>query len=139
MCVMLCHLRWRRSLHGTHFKHSSLLGGGAVSDVDPSSTGLNPAWRKALVHTLGALTWTEGTSEEVIESQREAFLSQLVNVRALAPESGAYFNEVCLQLRFFLRCLTEKIARIGITVRTKPRVHILRRSLWQAEGNQRSL
>ncbi|RDX57545.1 FAD-binding domain-containing protein [Lentinus brumalis] len=73
-----------------------LIAGGAVSKVDPSSTGLNPAWRKAVVHAVFGITWPDGASAEEIQQLRGSLESRLTRVRALAPDSGAYLNEASL-------------------------------------------
>ncbi|RPD75195.1 FAD-binding domain-containing protein [Lentinus tigrinus ALCF2SS1-7] len=73
-----------------------LIAGGAVSKVDPLSTGLNPAWRKAVVHAVFGITWPDGTSAEDIQRLRDSMGSRLRSVRALAPESGAYLNEASM-------------------------------------------
>ena len=62
--------------------------------MDPSSTGLNPAWRKAVVHAAFGITWPDGASAGVIQQLRMSLESRLTRVRALAPNSGAYLNEV---------------------------------------------
>jgi hypothetical protein len=38
-----------------------------VSKVDPDSTGLNPAWRKALAHIDWSQGWDEGASASEID------------------------------------------------------------------------
>lgn len=73
-----------------------LVAGGAVSKVNPSSTGLNPAWRKAGAHVVAGITWVDGSSSTFIEGLRDELERRLATVRALAPDSGAYLNEVCL-------------------------------------------
>jgi len=46
----------------THYGH---VAGGAVSKVNPDSTGVNPAWRNAL-----SIGWNEGTSASEINQMR---------------------------------------------------------------------
>lgn len=75
----------------------SLVAGGAVSRVNPNSTGLNPSWRKALVHVLFGRGWVEGTPSSEIEEIRAQVASNLKNLSDLMPEAGSYFNEVCPQ------------------------------------------
>ncbi|KAI0788419.1 hypothetical protein C8Q75DRAFT_799201 [Abortiporus biennis] len=70
-----------------------LVAGGAVSRVNSSSTGLNPAWRKALVHTVFGGTWQEGASAQEIMQVGNTIKAGIANLHALAPDSGAYFNE----------------------------------------------
>ena len=71
-----------------------MVGGGAVSDVDPDAMGLNPAWRSALLHTIFSTGWAEGTPMDVIDSIMGEVSKNMTALRALAPHSGAYFNEV---------------------------------------------
>ncbi|OBZ77454.1 6-hydroxy-D-nicotine oxidase, partial [Grifola frondosa] len=73
-----------------------LCAGGAVSRVDPASTGLNPAWRKALVHTIFTVAWPDGSPATVIEELEAGIAQNMTALRALAPDSGAYFNEASL-------------------------------------------
>ncbi|EIW57345.1 FAD-binding domain-containing protein [Trametes versicolor FP-101664 SS1] len=70
-----------------------LVAGGAASRVDPDASGLNPAWRKAVVHVVGGATWADGTTSDEINALRAALSDRNAKLRALAPESGAYFNE----------------------------------------------
>lgn len=67
---------------------------GAVSKLDPDSTGLNPAWRKALVHVVWGTGWDEGTPTSEIENLRTVLAQSLQNVARLTG-SSAYYNEVC--------------------------------------------
>ncbi|KAJ6781827.1 hypothetical protein PWT90_08773 [Aphanocladium album] len=60
-------------------------------------TGLNPAWRKAVVHFLMVGGWEDGASEAVAEAVREdVTFRKTYAMRKLAPDSGAYFNEVII-------------------------------------------
>jgi hypothetical protein len=70
-----------------------LVAGGAVSKVDPDSTGLTPAWRSAVAHALWAETWAEGTPLDDIEKKRDAMRG---NIKAMEDivGSSSYFNEV---------------------------------------------
>ncbi|KAM5530100.1 hypothetical protein V8D89_016241 [Ganoderma adspersum] len=83
-----------------------LVAGGAVSKVNPSSTGLNPAWREAGAHVVAGITWVDGSSSTFIEGLRGELEGRLATVRALAPHLGAYFNEASMfepdpQVTFF--------------------------------------
>lgn len=71
-----------------------LVAGGAVSGVSPDSTGLNPAWRKALAEVVYTIQWDEGTSTTNIAKLRNQLAQSLKNISDLTPGSGAYFNEV---------------------------------------------
>ncbi|TFK94015.1 FAD-binding domain-containing protein [Polyporus arcularius HHB13444] len=70
-----------------------LVCGGAASNVSADAAGINPAWRKAVVHVVGATTWSDGATLEEINAAREILKSDTAKMRALAPESGAYYNE----------------------------------------------
>ncbi|KAH9896809.1 FAD-binding domain-containing protein [Cubamyces lactineus] len=72
------------------------VAGGAVSRTNASSTGLNPAWRKALVHTIFGVAWADGTSAAEIGEIQDTLKATSAKVRALAPDSGAYFNEASM-------------------------------------------
>ena len=72
----------------------SLVAGGAVSKTDPSSTGLNPAWRTALLHAVAGVGWPEGASSTVIKQLRGVLKGYAATLHDLAPDSGAYLNEV---------------------------------------------
>lgn len=73
----------------------SLVAGGAVNRVDPDAAGINPAWRKATVHAVTGALWQEGATADEINAQRDVLKGRMEKLRALAPESGVYFNEVC--------------------------------------------
>jgi hypothetical protein len=62
--------------------------------VDPDSTGLNPAWRKAIAQLGYGTGWGEGTSTAEITQLRKQLAQNLKKVSDLTPGSGAYFNEV---------------------------------------------
>ncbi|KAI0370333.1 FAD-binding domain-containing protein [Pilatotrama ljubarskyi] len=73
-----------------------LVAGGAVSRVDPSTTGLNPVWRSAAAHALVGTIWPEGTNASTIDQLRQGLKDNTAKLRALAPQSGAYINEASL-------------------------------------------
>jgi len=70
-----------------------LIAGGAVSRVDPDSTGLHPAWRTALAYTVAEIGWADGTSSNEINALRANFKLTRAKWDSLAPNSCAYFNE----------------------------------------------
>ena len=72
----------------------SLVAGGQVSRVGPDSTGLNPAWRHSLALVFLSRTWQEGANLTEIEAARQLFIEDMKILEGMAPESGAYFNEV---------------------------------------------
>ena len=66
-----------------------------MSKVDPDSTGINPAWRKALTHVVWGRGWDEGASVSEIDQTRAALAKTLEKLSTLTG-SSAYFNEVPL-------------------------------------------
>ena len=70
--------------------------GGAVSKVSESATGINPAWRRANIHTVVGVIWPEGATADAIDAHRARLRNKTALLRALAPGSGAYFNEASL-------------------------------------------
>ncbi|KAL8898018.1 MAG: hypothetical protein Q9207_006911 [Kuettlingeria erythrocarpa] len=75
-----------------------LVGGGQVArdGADPYS-GVNPAWRTAYLHNIVARGWPPGADA----ATRNAVYSDITNVKVqamkdLAPDTGAYMNEVSL-------------------------------------------
>ena len=68
--------------------------GGQVSRVDPESTGLNPVWRDSLVYATLGTSWQDGANWTVIEAARQSLIQDMKILEAIAPESGAYLNEV---------------------------------------------
>ncbi|PIL35786.1 hypothetical protein GSI_02516 [Ganoderma sinense ZZ0214-1] len=70
-----------------------LVAGGQVSKVDPSRAGLNPAWRKAGAHVVIASLWPDSATNAEIQEERNMIRERSKDLRTLAPESGAYFNE----------------------------------------------
>ena len=56
--------------------------------------GLNPAWRDSLVYTTVGATWQEGANLTEIEAARQVLVQDMKILEGIAPESGAYFNEV---------------------------------------------
>ena len=69
-----------------------LIANSANRDLE---TALNPAWRDAVVHVAISGGWEEGASAEEIQAVRDdVTYRQVAALKSLAPESGAYFNEV---------------------------------------------
>ncbi|KAI0363913.1 FAD-binding domain-containing protein [Pilatotrama ljubarskyi] len=104
-----------------------MVSGGAVSRVNPGAMGVNPAWRKALLHTIFATGWAEGTPNDIINELVDGVKQNMTTLRALAPKSGAYFNEASLfepnpQQTFFgsnkdkLKAIKHRFDPIGLFV-----------------------
>lgn len=75
--------------------------GGVVSNVDPATTGLHPAWRKAIAHIYCTAGWPEGVSVSDIQQARQGLRSKLDILDRLAPGSASYFNEGTLYEKDF--------------------------------------
>jgi hypothetical protein len=71
----------------------NFVAGGAVSKVDPDSTGLNPSWRKALLEFTLGIGWVEGTPFSEIKKLRAEQALVVKKLSALMPDAGSYFNE----------------------------------------------
>jgi hypothetical protein len=65
-----------------------------VNKVDPDAAGINPLWRKTLVHVVWLEYWTEGTSSADIQKKRNNLKKGLAAASKLVPEVGSYLNEV---------------------------------------------
>jgi len=77
---------------------TSSVAGGAVVNVDPDSTGLNPSWRKALSEVYVSESWPEGTSSADIEKARQNLIKNTDILDKVTTDSGSYLNEVSLSL-----------------------------------------
>jgi len=90
--------------------------------VHPDSTGLNPAWRNSLAFTSIRTTWREGADLTEIEAARQLLIQDMKILEGIAPESGAYFNEVrvtCLfsdHLAQFFSVSTPRCAPAGVEI-----------------------
>ncbi|EFJ12479.1 hypothetical protein SELMODRAFT_425534 [Selaginella moellendorffii] len=69
------------------------VGGGAGALGDEHSAALNPAWRKALWHTVIQAVWDDNASDDVIQHKFAGITSANQVFRDLALESGSYMNE----------------------------------------------
>lgn len=92
----------------------SLVAGGAVAQVDPASTGLNPAWRTALMHVVAGESWPQGSSSAYINDVRGQLKNILGELEALAPGAGAYFNEVSGAPLYTTRLLTSCLLQASL-------------------------
>lgn len=54
-----------------------------------------PAWRDAIFHVVLSTVWEFAKPEEMIKRQRQMTNDFVPRLQKLAPESGAYLNEVC--------------------------------------------
>jgi hypothetical protein len=62
--------------------------------------GLNPAWRKSLACVFLDTTWRDGANPTEIEAARQLLIQDMKILEAIAPDSGAYLNEVSIQRLF---------------------------------------
>jgi hypothetical protein len=72
----------------------SEVAGGAVSRVNPESTGLNPSWRKAIAEVFIAESWEEGADSATIFAAKERLQQRTDVLDKLTKDSGSYLNEV---------------------------------------------
>jgi len=82
------------------FSPISLVTGGEVSRVDLESTGLNPVWRNRLVYATLGTGWEDGVNSTQIEAARQLLIQDMKILEDIAPESGAYLNEVRIARAF---------------------------------------
>lgn len=55
---------------------------------------LNPAWRNATIHMLVQESWPAGTPDRAAAELTDTMSDIAYNLRQIAPDSGAYINEV---------------------------------------------
>ena len=119
-----------------NFAHS-LVTGGQVSRVDPESTGLNPAWRKSLVLAEVGTAWQDGADLAEIQAARQLVIQNMKILEGIAPESGAYLNEVRESNAFRPRPLQPHFFfPSGFEIRIQLEEILLRDSLRQAPSHQ---
>ena len=117
----------------------SSVAGGAVSRVDPESTGLNPSWRKAIAEVLTGVSWEEGANSTTILAAIERLKQRTDVLDKLTKDSGSYLNEVRTILYFTKppRILNFVIIKmLGFTLRTRLQEIVLWISLSQVEKDQ---
>ncbi|KAK0115827.1 hypothetical protein ONS95_012878 [Cadophora gregata] len=75
-----------------------LVGGKGTRNAKPRGGGnsVNPAWRKAYIHSVIGASWNPLDSAE--EAKQKALLTDVYveGLRKMAPDSGAYMNEASL-------------------------------------------
>ncbi|KAH7930955.1 FAD-binding domain-containing protein [Leucogyrophana mollusca] len=74
----------------------NFVGGGQMAKINPDSVGVNPAWRRTLVHITFGTGWQDGSTVEEIQQNIGALKAKIKRIRDLTPFSGAYFNEASL-------------------------------------------
>ncbi|KAI5993065.1 hypothetical protein F5J12DRAFT_907354 [Pisolithus orientalis] len=73
-----------------------MVAGGKVSQIDPDSAGVNPAWRSAIVKTNCGVSWQEGATAEEIAGLTDQLKAWIKGMYDLTPQGGTYFNEASL-------------------------------------------
>ena len=64
----------------------------------PVGNALNPAWRDSVVHIITSQSWDESLTPTVADQVVHNMTYQKgYALRQLAPDTGAYFNEVRLR------------------------------------------
>ena len=58
--------------------------------------GLNPVWRSSLVYTTLGTGWEDGANITQINEARKGLVKSMKILEGIAPDSGAYLNEVCI-------------------------------------------
>ncbi|KIJ63201.1 hypothetical protein HYDPIDRAFT_93112 [Hydnomerulius pinastri MD-312] len=74
----------------------NLVAGGKVSEIDPDSVGLNPAWRDAIIEALCVVQWPDGTPSQEIHEKVDEVKSLIKAIHDATPNDSAYFNEASL-------------------------------------------
>lgn len=97
-----------QAIAGTPDQFSStyivFVGGGQVfEDAKDQYSGVNPAWRKAYVHNIVARGWAPGSDAATIAAvHKDLTFTKVQALKTLAPDTGAYMNEVsCGSSTFF--------------------------------------
>ena len=65
-----------------------------ASPSEHFDNALNPAWRNTTVHLLVQDSWAAGTQEKNVADLTQSMSAVAYDLRQLAPDSGAYINEV---------------------------------------------
>ncbi|KAM6494766.1 FAD binding domain containing protein [Amanita muscaria] len=72
------------------------VGGGKVSQIDPDSVGVTPAWRQAIGVFESPVFWPEGTPTTEISRLRQIAAADLESLNPISPNNGTYLNEASL-------------------------------------------
>ncbi|KIL58561.1 hypothetical protein M378DRAFT_170465 [Amanita muscaria Koide BX008] len=87
----MSHLHLLRTLKLTTYLRA--IGGGKVSQIDPDSVGVNPAWRQTIGIFESSVNWLEGTPTAEINRLRQIAAADLESLNAISPNNGTYLNE----------------------------------------------
>ena len=78
------------------------ISGTMIGSTKPVDNALNPAWRDSIVHIITSQSWNDSLPEQTAdETRREMTHGKGYALRQLAPDTGAYYNEVCAILYLF--------------------------------------
>ncbi|KAK1230625.1 hypothetical protein PQX77_006277, partial [Marasmius sp. AFHP31] len=73
---------------------NSHVSGGVVSQIDPESTGLNPAWRKSVGGLVATgVGWPDGASAADVQAKKDLLKQHIDVLEGLEPGTGSYINE----------------------------------------------
>ncbi|KAL4898509.1 hypothetical protein BDV59DRAFT_190246 [Aspergillus ambiguus] len=71
------------------------ISGTMTGSKKPVDNALNPAWRDAIVHVITGQSWDDTLSDELAtKAFHDMTYKRGYALRQLAPDTGAYFNEV---------------------------------------------
>lgn len=68
-----------------------------------------PAWREAIAHVVLSTTWEWNDSKHILAAQEKMTNDFVPSLMKLAPNSGAYLNEVCYHCFFHSKILLTNI------------------------------
>lgn len=78
------------------------MSGTLTIGLEPVDNALNPAWRETAVHLVTSTSWSDSLPQEnVSRIVNDMTYNKLDALRRLAPDMGAYLNEVRYPLYFF--------------------------------------
>lgn len=79
----------------------------------PVDNALNPAWRDSVVHLITSQSWDDTLPQSIADRTVNDMTYKMgYALRQLAPDTGAYFNEVRMLLPNFHCNPRPKIAHI---------------------------
>ena len=82
--------------------------------------GLNPAWRNSLALVVIGTSWRDGADLTEIEAARQLLIQDMRILEGIAPESGAYLNEVRIPRLFTalpsIQFLLTKTVPVGVEI-----------------------
>lgn len=76
------------------FRSGRSISGSATALSVMVDNALNPAWRDTTVHFLVKESWPEYAPANIVKEGKDAMEQSAYELRELAPDSGAYINEV---------------------------------------------